>query len=246
MTSAQPAPGSRQELSAETIAWLCLPLSIAIAWMIVGQASSRIALDTDVVNLALSIERFDIQAHQPHPPGYLGYVLFLKLIHLITAWPPLQVVLFASKLMLSLTIALTFLTVRIVLPRKPRAALWALALVATSPMLLYYGVDGQTHSAEAASCAALLCMLARHHKAEPSALCPIHALGVGLLLALGLSFRPSFALFAGLPILYCYRHNWRNLALIAVTAALGCLAWLLPTIHLAGGYEPPTLRARTL
>lgn len=206
--------------------------------MIVGQASSAIALDTDVTNLALSIERFDIQAHQPHPPGYLGYVLFLKVLHFITSWSPLQTVLFASKLMLALTLSLTFLAVRIALPSQPKAALWTLALVTTSPMLLYYGVDGQTHGAEAASSAALLCMLARHHKAQAQyALCPLHALLVGLLLALGLSFRPSFALFAGLPILYCYRHNWRNLALIAITAAIACLAWLLPTIHLSGGYE---------
>ena len=33
------------------------------------------------MNIGLAAERFDILDHQPQPPGYIGYVLFLKLIH---------------------------------------------------------------------------------------------------------------------------------------------------------------------
>lgn len=42
------------------------------------------ALDCDDTNLALAIARFDIIHFQPHPPGYLGYVAVLKLVHVVT------------------------------------------------------------------------------------------------------------------------------------------------------------------
>src|SRR5262249_9774197 len=53
--------------------------------------SDWFVLDCDVANLAMSIERFTVFEHQPHPPGYLGYVVLLKLVHAVTHMTPLEV-----------------------------------------------------------------------------------------------------------------------------------------------------------
>src|SRR5437660_3380816 len=40
--------------------------------------------DLDSVNFALGVRRFDVAAHQPHPPGYPLYVLIAKGLRAIT------------------------------------------------------------------------------------------------------------------------------------------------------------------
>lgn len=211
-------------------AWLAL--LAGLVWAISGALVTRAALDTDAVNLALAIERIDIAAHQPHPPGYLGYVLLLRAIDAITPLAPLEIVALASRLLGAATVALVYAAGRALADR--RVGLAAAALVATSPLALYYAVDGQTHAGEMAVAAALLWRLAVARRDGPSL---ANAAVVGALLAIGGSLRPSFALIAVGPPLWIYARRWGELAVVAAVGAAGTAAWAIPTVQLAGGWD---------
>lgn len=203
-----------------------------LVWVISGALITRAALDTDAINLALAIDRFDIAAHQPHPPGYLGYVILLRAIHAVTRLEPLEVVTLASRSLVCVAVVATHAAGRAVCDRATGVA--AAALAATSPLALYYAVDGQTHAGEMAVAALLLWRLAiAHRRAAPSL---ANAVAVGALLAIGGSLRPSFALIAVGPALWCHWRRWRELAVIAAVGAAGTAAWVIPTVQLAGGW----------
>jgi hypothetical protein len=209
--------------------------AIALAAMAAGVLSlsislaGRFVLDIDDANLALAVEKFDIRMHQPHPPGYLGYVLFLRLVHFVTRAELLDVPRWSSRLFALGTIYLTF-RAALALGADAVRARWAALFAATNPILLYYAVDGQTHAAEAAMSAALVWALAIR---EPRR----RAIACGLLVAAGGSFRPTYLLLASVAIVWAFWRDWRNLILVVSIAIAGTLAWLIPTVILTGGWS---------
>jgi hypothetical protein len=223
-----PAPRQVPRWLAELV-WLAAILAITIA--LFESLDSRFDLDCDDTNLALAISRFDIVHYQPHPPGYLGYVVLLKTAHAVTGADPRLVTRLLSRLFAVLAVLFTWRAVLRLYPQDRGAALLAAALVAWHPILLYYGVDAQTHSAEMAMSALLLLALA-HVLARPTL---GKAVAIGLILAAGGSFRPSYALVSVGPVLWTYRRDLRGLGVIAVVGALGTAAWFLPTLMLTPG-----------
>ncbi len=213
-----------------------------IAIVVLGHAlvdafGVRHALDCDEANLAYAIRRFSVADHQPHPPGYLGYVALLRLVHTITAAEPLEVTRLVARLGWSGLVVCTFGAARSLPGSRAATALWAAALAALHPIAVYYAIDGQTHAAEAFMSAALVWATL-----APGPTSRSRAALVGLLLALGGSFRPSFALVAVVPVLYFQRRDPSSLVRIAAIAALGTLAWLVPTVLLTPGGWPTYLR----
>jgi Dolichyl-phosphate-mannose-protein mannosyltransferase len=208
---------------------------VALAAMLAGllslavSLSGRFALDIDDANLALAVEHFDVRMHQPHPPGYLGYVMLLRAVHALSGAALLDVPRFAARAFGALTVVLVWLAARRI--GDAAQARWAALLAATNPIILYYSVDGQTHSAEGAMSAALLWALA-------VPLAPAtRACAVGLLVAAGGSFRPTYLMLAGVAVLFVFGRDWRRLLLVTALAVAGTLAWLIPTVQLTGGWS---------
>jgi hypothetical protein len=189
------------------------------------------ALDCDDLTLALSISRFDIISFQPHPPGYLGYVLLLKAVHTLTRQDPILVTRIVSHVFALLAIVWTWRAALRLVPHDRNAALFAAALVGLHPILLYYGVDAQTHSAEMAMSALLLWTLAMARTFRGLRM----VVAIGLVLAAGGSLRPSYALVSVGPVLWTFRRDWRALFVIGLVGAAGTLAWFIPTVALTPG-----------
>jgi len=204
---------------------------LAITIALFQSLDGSYALDCDDTNLALAITRFDIANFQPHPPGYLGYVVLLKATAALTGANPVLVTRLLSRLFAVLAVLLTWRATLRLCPDDRKTALLAAGMVAWHPILLYYGVDAQTHSAEMAMSALLLLALARVTAHRSRA----WAVAVGLILAAGGSFRPSYALISVGPVLWTFRRDLRGLTIIAVVGAAGTLAWFLPTLALTPG-----------
>jgi len=184
--------------------------------------AGRFVLDIDDANLALGIERFDVRMHQPHPPGYLGYVMLLRLVHALSGLSLLDVPRWTARGFALLTIYFAWRAAKAFGADEVRAR-WAALLCATNPIILYYAVDGQTHAAEAAMSAALVWALANPNP-----------LVVGALVAAGGSFRPTYLLLSAVAVAWAFRG--RRLVWVAALAGAGTLAWLVPTVILTGGW----------
>jgi hypothetical protein len=100
----------------------------------------------DAVQFALALRDYDIEKHQPHPPGYILYVVMGRLLY---AWLP-----DANAAYVTLAVAFSGLTTFVVYLLARRmfdrpTAVGAAALLAVSPLFWFYGSVGLTYAGEA-------------------------------------------------------------------------------------------------
>jgi hypothetical protein len=183
----------------------------------------------DAVQFALATRSFDIARHQPHPPGYILYVGWGRLLSWLTGDANAAFVL-TSLIAGSLAVALLYLLGREML--GGRTALLAATLFALSPLVWYYSVVALTYAVESLFLlvVAWLCWRALAGGGERLALLAALALGVagGVRQSTLVLLLPLW-LFAA-----CQsgrRAFWRGCAVLAAT----CFAWLVPLVWLAGG-----------
>jgi hypothetical protein len=196
-------------------------------------------LDTDVMNFGLAAFHFDVLQHQPHPPGYPGYVLYLKLIHLLAPWlGPIEVARFGATLCGLLLIPSTYWVCRMLLGDESDAPVGRPLIAATfsvlHPILWFYGGDGQSHSAEALLTVLLfgatVWVLRRDRGYERFALVVAFGLAGAVRPTIAaLSFPLLVWAFWGRPL-----RDWA----IAIAVGIGSvLLWYVPLVASVGGYD---------
>ncbi len=97
----------------------------------------------DSVQYTLAVLRYDIELHQPHPPGYFLYVYAGKAIHALGLEP------YASLVALSLVAGAVMAAVLVAWAGKlggPRAALATGALTVLSPLAWHSATTGDTYA----------------------------------------------------------------------------------------------------
>ena len=206
------------------------------AWSLRAALAVEGALDVDAINLGLGAFRFAPLEWQPHPPGYPGYVLLLKAIHLVApGLDPLQVARAGSLLCGAATVPAVFWTARVLARnRQGLAPLAAAGLAAVNPVLWYSGADGQSHAAEGLATVLLfgLVALAQRRRGWPLLL-----LCSGAYFLAG-SVRPNIVpLCAPMLVWLLWRRPWsQRLAALAVGGVVTA-AWVAPLVHASGGWE---------
>ena len=190
---------------------------------------SRFLVNWDAVQLALATHAFDLHRHQPHPPGYIGFVALGRLLNAVTADPNGSLTLI-SVLGGSLAPAALYVLARRFLPAP--YPLVAALLFGTSPLLWYYSEVALTYAAEAAL-VVLLVWACHHARSERSTR---HLLLASVLLALLGSVRQSaLALLLPLWLYSAARFGWSRRLWAVGLLGLTTLLWVLPLLWLAGG-----------
>jgi hypothetical protein len=197
------------------------------------------ALDTDTINYGLAAFRFDLLQHQPHPPGYPGYVLLLKAIHLVApGLGPLEVAKWGSRLCGAATVPAAYLACGLLLrageKRPVGRPLAAASLAALHPVLWYYGADGQSHAAEGLFTLLLLAGAVAVKR------WPTRARLLLLVAAFGLagSIRPTIPLLCSpLLVWLLWRRPWLDWLQASLVGLSAVAAWLVPLVWLVGGWE---------
>ena len=203
---------------------------------------SNALVNWDAVQFALATRSFDIARHQPHPPGYILYVGWGRLLTWLTGDANAAFVL-TSLIAGSLAVALLYVLGREML--GARSALVAATLFALSPLVWYYSVVALTYAVESLFLlvVAWLCWRALAACSAPSRVGTVCGGGgerlvllASLVLGVAGGVRQS-TLVLLLPLWLfaawtCGRRTlWRGWAVLAAT----CFAWLVPLIWLAGG-----------
>jgi hypothetical protein len=111
---------------------------------------SEALFDFDSANFALAIDRIDIARHQPHPPGYLGYVLAARAINLVVNDHNASLVLWNIVASAIAVLAIVHFAWHSVDEPKRRlvTAAAAAGLLITSPLFWFYGEIAEIYVSE--------------------------------------------------------------------------------------------------
>lgn len=190
---------------------------------------SKFLVNWDAVNFALGTYTFDVEHHQPHPPGYIGYVALGRFLNYVTGDANASLT-FLSILSGAAAPAILFvLGLRFM---RRRYAMVTAILFGLSPVVWYYSEVALTYSVEMvltllflwiASCA--------HSRHSERALLSATVLLAGL----GAVRQSTLAFLLPLWLYMMWRFPW-SIRIRAVTIlGVGNLAWFIPLIWLTGG-----------
>ena len=227
----------------------------ALEWGAVGALAAltlgtRVAIRTrylfnwDSIQFALGVQRFDIVAHRPHPPGYLGYILLGRLLTGASGGDAEVGLVLLSALAESIAVVLAYVAAR---QLWGRFAGWSAALLLfTSPLFWFYGGTALSYALEPALSLAVLWTAHRACRGDSRALV-FAALATGLAGAI----RPTDEAFLALPLAWAAWRVWRSgrvrgLIFPAAVLVASSLLWLVPLMVMSGGPARYLLASREL
>jgi hypothetical protein len=190
---------------------------------------ARMLYNWDAVQFALALREFDVAKHQPHPPGYLLYVLLGRLVN---AWFGDATFAYVGLAMLfsAATTAVVYFLGKRLYNRATGAA--AASLLAVSPLSWFYGSVGLTYAGEAFGASVVAWYAYGALQGSPRALY-LGAVALGLMGGM----RQSVLLLLFPLWLGCGLIGVRTLPrLLTALFALGgaVLAWFVPMLWMTG------------
>ena len=217
---------------------------LTITFFVVGVISripfqSTLLYHWDSANFALGMEKFDVRIHQPHPPGYLLYVVLGRLVNLLVGDANTSLV-WISIVFSGLTVTVVYLLGRRLFGQTEGIIAALLAL--TSPAFWFYGEVALTYILEAffVTAIALACLETLRGKQRM-------AFFSALLLGLAGGIRQTtLVLMLPLWLFSLRRCHWRIIVSATLLLALTVVAWLAPTIVLSGGIGPYLEASRSI
>jgi hypothetical protein len=210
-------------------------LGIGLALALVTLASrwpyrARMLYNWDAVQFALALHEFDIAKHQPHPPGYLLYVLLGRLLNAWLGDPTFAYVGLAMLFSAGTTFVVFWLGRRLY-DRVTATA--AAALLAVSPLFWFYGSVGLTYAGEAFGASLIAWYAYGALQGSPRALY-LGALALGLMGGMRQSILVLLCpLWVGCALL-----GIRSLPRLITAGGVliaSVLSWFLPMLWLTGG-----------
>ena len=225
-----PAPDSVWRLRLAALA------AAAVAILIRVPFAARRLWDHDSIQFALGVERYDLSAHHPHPPGYPLYIGILKLLRLAGV-EPLEGMVALAVLSGGLGAAVILRLATRLSGGRLGVGLLAAALFATNPLLWFYGELPLLYAVEGGLTVAIAAAVLRMGEGRAA------FYGAVALFALVGGLRQSTMVLLAPLFLYgvwrAFRSGRLPLPRIALGAALGLglvLAWFVPLCQQAGGY----------
>ncbi len=183
----------------------------------------------DAVNFALGINSFDLATHQPHPPGYLGWVGISRAATWITSDPNAAMTLLSAVAGAIATTLVYYLARRFV---HRRAATVVALLFSTAPLVWYYSVVALSYMTTGAVALGLLLALLRAVQDRSRRA----LLVASVLLALIGALRPTdqAMLFPAWAVVV-FTFGWATR--LRATALMGTLSllWVVPLLWISGG-----------
>lgn len=209
--------------------WLITLLLLVVFVAVRLPFRSEFLVNWDAVNFALGIESFDLSHHQPHAPGYIGYVALGRLLAGF-AQDANGALTLLSAVAGGVLPATAYLLARRFLDR--RYAILSAVLLGTSPVVWYYSSVALTYIVSAALTVPFVWAAVTARQEESRR----HLFMAAVLLASVGAIRQTDLVMLLPLFLYASwrfpRRTWlRAGALLAAVSAL----WLVPLLLVAGG-----------
>jgi hypothetical protein len=184
------------------------------------------------VQFALALNEYDLVKHQPHPPGYILYVVLGRVVNAWLSDPTAAYVVLAVAFSGLTTFVVYYLALAVY---DRSTALAAASLLAVSPLFWFYGSVGLTYAGEAlfASTVAYFGFRALNGSRSDAYLAAWY-LGIAGGMRQSLLFL-LFPLWLGCVVFGVRRSRAVLIGLGILTASV--LTWFVPMIWLTGGLE---------
>ncbi len=230
MTSANfTAPRARLPLFGLSPRWIVLVL-VLLALVTRLPFRTQYLFHWDSVNYAFALEKFDVYHHQPHPPGYLLYIALARGINAMVGDANLT---FVSISIVAGALALAVLFLLAAEMFGTRVALWASALLLTSPLFWFYSEVAVPYTLDVALALVIVWSCYRVTRGSQNAVW----LAAGLLgLAGGIRPQTTIVLFP-LWLYVSFALGWRKWLAALLLVGIGALVWFLPLVYLSNGLE---------
>lgn len=186
---------------------------------------------SDSVRYALALERYDMTAGRPHPPGNPLYIGMVDAADRVFHDPPTSLA-WVSALMSGFAFLFAYQLGR---DLAGEAAGWvAAAILVTSPLFWFFGGLGMPATGEAA----LSLLFARFARTARDPRDRGSFWVMTFALAMSFGFRSTFAvLVAPLWVYAAWRHPVRRVATGAAAVAIAAFGWTWLVATLSGGWE---------
>ncbi len=193
---------------------------------------TRMLYNWDAVQFALALREYDIAKHQPHPPGYILYVLMGRLLN---AWlhDPNAAYVTLAVAFSGLTTFTVYFLARAIYDRG--TAMVAATLLAVSPLFWFYGSVGLTYAGEALAASTFAYFAYRALDGQPGR-AELAGLWLGLI---GGIRQPALIVLFPLWLVTTIRgpRPARSLGRGLVLMVAAASTWFVPMIWLTGGLE---------
>jgi len=190
--------------------------------------TSRILYHWDSINFAFALSDFNVASGQPHIPGYLLYVLFMRGVNILMGDPQRSMVVM-SILASALAIAQIFRVGKLMFDQQ--IGFWAALFLGSSPLFWFYGEIALPHALDALLLLISIELLYRLDQGNGKLAIPA-AIWLGIVGG----FRPQTEVFLIPLALYASRRISRRDRMISFLGlVLANIAWLIPLLALSGG-----------
>jgi hypothetical protein len=183
----------------------------------------------DAVQFELALTHFDLHSHQPHPPGYILYVLAGRVLNLFVGQPGLALSCL-SVLATAVAVPLVYLLALHIF-EEASVALGSALLLLGSPLALYYGSVGLTYAPELALTLGVAALSWRARETASWQLAAFLGLALGLL---GGVRQTSLLLLLPLALWGVWGRERKVRAAFALALSITCVAWAIPLLVLSG------------
>ena len=210
-------------------------IAILLALFLIGLLSrtlfaSRILYHWDSINFAFALEEFDVTKGQPHIPGYILYVMFMRGVDFFFGDPQVSMVV-VSILASTLAIVQLYRVGRLMFSRS--AGIWAALFLASSPLFWFYGEIALPHALDALLILISIELLFRIDKGDTKIV-----IFTAVWLGIVGGFRPQTEVFLMPLALYACRKVDRTRRIYALLAlVITNLVWLIPLVLATGGLQ---------
>ncbi len=184
----------------------------------------------DSLNYALALERFDIAADQPHPPGYPIYIAIARAVNAIVR-DPQQTFVGISAVSSGLAVAALYGLGAALFDR--RVGLAAAVFLASSPLFWFYGAIAMPHAVDAFVVAVAVWLLYAVARGRTALAIP-----AAIWLGLAGGLRQQTQVFLAPLMLYAaWSLSWRQRLLSLAALVAVDLAWFVPLVATSGGLD---------
>lgn len=203
--------------------------------------STHLLWEPDSINYALALERFDLRQHIPHPPGYLFFVLAIRVVHHLVGDPNKSIILVSIAANILTACLLAWLANQIA---GRWVAFCSTTLLVFNHIFWYYGHLSTIYPMEGLAAISIACATFRSMRGDKG-----WGVASGLVLGLAGGFRGMIV-----PLLFplwaygivCRSRKPKNWIGPTLALVIGVGLWLVPTCFMTGGLEVYRSESRQL